>query len=838
MSWRRVFKSLQVVLAHGLLFSFTLILSLKLHHALSYSWWLLCAGSVSVFDYSLARVGSIENLRALANLRWKKDLYSLLVMTSDSTILHCWLIFSLWLFHAVVARGRFSLPAPSMPHGRYWAPFHAIVATPLLVAFELLLCVHLERSYAVNLKIVFLPLLALEVAILVDNIRMCRALMPGDEENISDEAIWETLPHFWVSISMVFFIAATTFTLLKLCGDVAALGWWIYLSIMECFAFLICTKWYNPAIHRRPHLTASTSSSMSFRHLNWSNSVLASPEEDQQENSMCSLQDIGGHVMKIPFICFQVMLFMYLEGTPPGAKYIPIPLLFSPLLLLQGVGFLFAIYRCFEKIILLLHGDADSGSSFRLPPTAYDYMGFLRRGSRLLGWWSIDEGSREEQARLYYAGESGYNTFSPDAVKKMPKAELAKEICRLQSALVAQTEITNISQEEFERLQNEKILCRVCFDEQINVVLLPCRHYVLCSKDDFMPLFISGVYMLMLHLACTFPVVGNIHLVLPWPSWLVDPNRIATKIRSASGACNPGKVNWKSNPTKSCPNCLHVIDNSDDIHFSCIWLLKDKLLLFLQLFKVESQYVGIITLFCICLLKLVLGIQSLILSSMNFIPTVNEDDGICYTHPRKLPGVREDGSVSHFFHRAIKAYNTGSRKRRKIHDDELGDVRWHKTGRTKPVFLDGEDEKEGEYVISKIFYQQQQLKQSEKTEEDIPAEIGTMNPRWIPSRKHENEGYMEEVVETPEPPVDQNHCNMEINADQVGDENDDEAADDNKCQSPTRLETANGQELDAKPRLADYAKLGPEDLKRDLEECQNLASDPANLTLIHLLISD
>ncbi|RVW45575.1 hypothetical protein CK203_092134 [Vitis vinifera] len=26
----------------------------------------------------------------------------------------------------------------------------------------------------------------------------------------------------------------------------------------------------------------------------------------------------------------------------------------------------------------------------------------------------------------------------------------------------------------------EKILCRVCFDEQINMVLLPCRHHVLC----------------------------------------------------------------------------------------------------------------------------------------------------------------------------------------------------------------------------------------------------------------------------------------------------------------------------------------------------------------------
>ncbi|KAL2234959.1 UNVERIFIED_CONTAM: hypothetical protein Sindi_1228100 [Sesamum indicum] len=860
-----------------------------------------------------------------------------------------------------------------MPHGRYWAPFHAIVATPLLVAFELLLCVHLERSYAVNLKIVFLPLLALEVAILVDNIRMCRALMPGDEENISDEAIWETLPHFWVSISMVFFIAATTFTLLKLCGDVAALGWWdlfINYGVAECFAFLICTKWYNPAIHRRSHLTASTSSSMSFRHLNWSNSVLASPEEDHQENSMCSLQDIGGHVMKIPFIGFQVMLFMYLEGTPPGAKHIPIPLLFSPLLLLQGVGFLFAIYRCFEKINLLLHGDADSGSSFRLPPTAYDYMGFLRRGSRLLGWWSIDEGSREEQARLYYAGESGYNTFSPDAVKKMPKAELAKEICRLQSALVAQTEITNISQEEFERLQNEKILCRVCFDEQINVVLLPCRHYVLCRVmglngealgrelpcfsfclwkfglffsielnsiavflDDFMPLFISGVYRLMMQMSwyggmtisvvLALDIIRLLVLVLGAvddyfisfitcrPSWLVDPNRIATKIRSASGACNPGKVNWKSNPTKSCPNCLHVIDNSD---VADAW---PGLPLGVKFDPSDPDIILHL------LAKVGVGNSKPHPFIDEFIPTVNEDDGICYTHPRNLPGVREDGSVSHFFHRAIKAYNTGSRKRRKIHDDELGDVRWHKTGRTKPVFLDGvqkgckkimvlyvspvrggkaektnwvmhqyhlgtgEDEKEGEYVISKIFYQQQQLKQSEKTEEDIPAEVGTMIPKVDPvtpksvtpepprtetrfltpvseqdsalrNVEHENEGYMEEVVETPEPPNNQNHCNMENNADQVEDENDDEAADDNKwwehesqyllssqqlveglslvdellhSQSPNRLETANGQELDAKPRLADYAKLGPEYLKRDLEECQNLASDPANIDL-------
>ncbi|KAI8539217.1 hypothetical protein RHMOL_Rhmol09G0164300 [Rhododendron molle] len=47
------------------------------------------------------------------------------------------------------------------------------------------------------------------------------------------------------------------------------------------------------------------------------------------------------------------------------------------------------------------------------------------------------------------------------------------------------------------------------------------------------------------------------------PSWLVDSNRFATKIKSASGSCDPESVNWKSNPTRACPNCQYVIDNSD-----------------------------------------------------------------------------------------------------------------------------------------------------------------------------------------------------------------------------------------------------------------------------------
>ncbi|KAA8529215.1 hypothetical protein F0562_033986 [Nyssa sinensis] len=434
MSWRRVAKSLHAVVAHGLLFSFTLFLVLKLDCVVPYSWWIIFV--------------------------------------------------PLWLFHVVVARGRFSLPAPSMPNDRRWAPFHAVMATPLLVAFELLLCVYLESSYAVNLKVVFLPLLAFEAAVLIDNVKMCRALMPGDEEIMSDEVIWETLPHFWVAVSMVFFIAATTFTLLKLCGDIPALGWWdlfINFGIAECFAFLICTKWYNPAIHRHSNIREAGSSSTTIRYLDWNSGLVVSSDEDQHQSRICSLQDIGGHVMKIPLIGFQILLFMRLEGTPPSARHIPLPVLFSPLFLLQGAGVLFAVYRFIEKIILLLHSEAGTARYFRISSRAHDCFGFMHHGSRFLGWWSIDEGSREEQARLYYAGASGYNTFSPDIVKKMPKSDLADEIWRLQAALSEQTEITKFSQQEYERLQNEKVLCRVCFEEQINIVLLPCRHHILCS---------------------------------------------------------------------------------------------------------------------------------------------------------------------------------------------------------------------------------------------------------------------------------------------------------------------------------------------------------------------
>ncbi|XP_035840065.1 uncharacterized protein LOC110918710 isoform X4 [Helianthus annuus] len=450
MSWRRIAKSLQAFCAHTSLFSFTLLLVLKLDHHIFSSWWI---------------------------------------------------VFSpLFVFHLVIARGRFSLPAPSTPQNRHWAPCHSVVGMALLVAFELLLCVFLESVYvmkvpAVSLKIVFLPLLAFELIILVDNVRMCKALLPVNEEHLTDEAIWETLPHFWISISMIFFIAATLFTLLKLCaGDVGTLGWWdlfINFGIAECFAFLVCTNWSNPTNHRnhQSHYastssSSSSSSSSNIRYLDWNSGLLVSSNNIHM-NRVSRLQYAGGHITKVPVIVFQILLCMHLEKTPAAAGFIPLPIVFSPLLVLQGAGVVFSASKLVDECIKLPHTGPHTGRLLDFSSETHDCFGFLYGGSRLIGWWYTDEESREEQARLYHAGATGYNTFCgypPEVVKKMPKKALTEEVCRLQAALCEHTEITIISQQEYETLQNEKVLCRVCYERELSVVLLPCRHWVLCSK--------------------------------------------------------------------------------------------------------------------------------------------------------------------------------------------------------------------------------------------------------------------------------------------------------------------------------------------------------------------
>ncbi|KAJ0488282.1 putative transcription factor NAM family [Helianthus annuus] len=146
-------------------------------------------------------------------------------------------------------------------------------------------------------------------------------------------------------------------------------------------------------------------------------------------------------------------------------------------------------------------------------------------------------------------------------------------------------------------------------------------------------------------------------------SWLVDSNRFASNIKSASGACDLENIKWKSNPTKACPNCHQIVDNSDvkqarpglprGVKFDPL----DQEIIWHLLPKSGAQ-----------------GFQPHPFID-EFIQTVDKNDGIWYTHPQNLPGVQQDGSVSHFFHRAIKAYNTGTRKRRNIHGDDFEDFR-------------------------------------------------------------------------------------------------------------------------------------------------------------------
>ncbi|CAM6039031.1 unnamed protein product [Sphagnum compactum] len=127
----------------------------------------------------------------------------------------------------------------------------------------------------------------------------------------------------------------------------------------------------------------------------------------------------------------------------------------------------------------------------------------------------------------------------------------------------------------------------------------------------------------------------------------------------------------------------------------------------------------------------------------DFISFLDGEDGICGTHPEKLPGVKKDGSSCHFFHRPSMAYTTGTRKRRKIHANGREEVRWHKTGKTRPVLQnrkvlgfkkimvlyervgkksknvktnwvmhqyhlgEKEEETDGELVVCKVFFQKQ-----------------------------------------------------------------------------------------------------------------------------------
>ncbi|KAK8455290.1 hypothetical protein SEVIR_4G198400v4 [Setaria viridis] len=357
-----------------------------------------------------------------------------------------------------------------------------------------------------------------------------------------------------------------------------------------------------------------------------------------------------------------------------------------------------------------------------------------------------------------------------------------------------------------------------------------------------------------------------------------------------------------SNPSKECPKCSHVIDNSDVVHQwpglpkGVKFDPSDQELLWHLLAKHGKS-----------------GIKPHPFID-EFIPTVEGEDGICYTHPQKLPGVKQNGSVSHFFHRTFRAYNTGTRKRRKINTDDLADVRWHKTGKTKPVLVEGkhlgckkimvlytsttkggkaektnwvmhqyhlgtgEDEKEGEYVVSKLFFQQQ-FKPGEKNAQELTTADGLESmaaeadiPDFTTLPSEELVGTIQEIAQNPDHNPYQVNENCEINIQENAAEETvvlppsekPEGGDNPQSQDPklwegeSQFELLDSQQLAEglalcdefllsqsqtscgggdepraiKPRLAVYAQLPTEDFKKDLEECQRLEpSDTVNLEL-------
>ncbi|XVF57973.1 hypothetical protein PTKIN_Ptkin07bG0025400 [Pterospermum kingtungense] len=226
-------------------------------------------------------------------------------------------------------------------------------------------------------------------------------------------------------------------------------------------------------------------------------------------------------------------------------------------------------------------------------------------------------------------------------------------------------------------------------------------------------------------------------------SWLIDGKAIAKKVKNASWSSDIHITDCEAN--RECPNCHHTIDNSD---VSPQW---PGLPVGVKFDPSEPELLEHLAAKC------GVGNSKAHLFINEFIPTLDQDHGICYTHPENLPGAKKDGSSIHFFHRTVNAYGSGKRKRRKIQNpDGANDqehVRWHKTGKTKPVIENGvqkgwkkimvlykskkgskpeksnwvlhqfhlgaeEEEHDGEYVVSKISYQQQ--KKTDKNDDDSP----------------------------------------------------------------------------------------------------------------------
>ncbi|XP_044412968.1 SUPPRESSOR OF GAMMA RESPONSE 1 isoform X2 [Triticum aestivum] len=231
-------------------------------------------------------------------------------------------------------------------------------------------------------------------------------------------------------------------------------------------------------------------------------------------------------------------------------------------------------------------------------------------------------------------------------------------------------------------------------------------------------------------------------------SWLITCRGVAKKVRNAH--CSNRQISEVgAEACRECPNCKHIIDNSD---VAIQWPGLPAGVKFdpsdLELLEHLEQKIGV-------------GGSKPHMFIDEFIPTVENDAGICYSHPENLPGTNKDGSSVHFFHSISNAYGCGQRKRRRISNSDRTTsdehVRWHKTGKSKPVYDNGvmkgwkkilvlykgsqtggkpdktdwvmhqyhlgveENEKVGEFVVSKIFYQLKP-RQVDKSEAEMANE--------------------------------------------------------------------------------------------------------------------
>ncbi|XP_039167214.1 NAC domain-containing protein 73 [Eucalyptus grandis] len=173
-----------------------------------------------------------------------------------------------------------------------------------------------------------------------------------------------------------------------------------------------------------------------------------------------------------------------------------------------------------------------------------------------------------------------------------------------------------------------------------------------------------------------------------------------------------------------------------------------------------------------------------------FIPTLEGDDGICSTHPERLPGVSKDGQIRHFFHRPSKAYATGTRKRRRVHKNaDESETRWHKTGKTRSVLAGrvvkgfkkilvlynshgrqrkpektnwvmhqyhlgkSEEERDGELVVSKVFYRTQP-RQPSSTNLEEPKDTMPKSAQSLNENDHVSKNSIDVIFYNSNPPCD------------------------------------------------------------------------------------